>query len=117
MPTAGSKRKSQPSLAVFFVMDFMPAVTSIVGGKMPTNRVIDGVDQSDVLLGKSLVGRRESQLSIIAPDLVTAWKRWRIYLTDMHPTGIDSQRPAGAFSSDDAIAGNAKMYTIEANQR
>ena len=39
---------------------FLPDARGIVGGKMPTDRPIDGVDQSDVLFGKSALGHRES---------------------------------------------------------
>jgi hypothetical protein len=61
---------------------------ALVDGKMPTDRPIDGVDQTDVLLGNSAVGHRESLLSFIGGDLVAArWKQWRIYFTDVHPTG------------------------------
>jgi hypothetical protein len=66
----------------------MPTRADILGGKMPTDRPIDGVDQSDVLLGKSQTGPRESVLSFIGPQLVAArWKQWRVYFTDAHPTG------------------------------
>jgi hypothetical protein len=69
---------------MFSIMDFLPTLANIVGGKMPTDRPIDGVDQTDVLLGNSTMGHRESLLSFIGADLVAArWKQWRIYFTDI----------------------------------
>jgi arylsulfatase A-like enzyme len=110
----GHVKPDTTSYAMFSIMDFMPTLASIVGGKMPTDRAIDGVDQSDVLFGKSAVGHRESLLSFIGPQLVAARvKQWRIYFTDMHPTGIGSQRLAGSFSSNGAMAGYPKVYNIE----
>src|SRR5208282_2175155 len=102
------------SYAMFSIMDFFPTLASIVGGKMPADRPIDGVDQSDVLFGKSAVGHREDLLSFIGPQLVAArWKQWRIYFTDMHPTGIGPQRLPGLESSNGSMAGYPKVYNIE----
>jgi len=95
-------------------IDFLPTFSHIVGGKMPTDRPIDGVDQTDVLLGNSMMGHRESLLSFIGADLVAArWKQWRIYFTDVHPTGIGPQREPGIFSASASMAGYPKVYNIE----
>jgi len=110
----GHVKPDTTSYAMFSIMDFMPTLASIVGGKMPTDRPIDGVDQSDVLFGKSAVGNREELLSFIGPQLVAArWKQWRIYFTDMHPTGIGPQRLPGIESSSGSMAGYPKVYNIE----
>jgi arylsulfatase len=102
------------SYAMFSIMDFLPTLASIVGGKMPTDRAIDGVDQSDVLFGKSQVGHRESLLTFIGPTLVAARvKQWRVYFTDVHPTGEGSQRLNGVFSASGTMAGYPKVYNIE----
>ena len=99
---------------MFSIMDFMPTFARIIGGSMPTDRAIDGVDQSDVLLGTSATGRRESLLSFIGGDLVAArWKQWRIYFTDVHPTGDGPQRQPGIFSASAPMAGYPKVYNID----
>ena len=96
----GKVKPNTTSYAMFSIMDFLPTFARIVGGKMPTDRPIDGVDQTDVLLGNSAMGHRESLLSFIGADLVAArWKQWRIYFTDVHPTGIGPQRAARHFLS------------------
>ena len=102
------------SNAMFSIMDFYPTFASIVGAKMPTDRPIDGVDQTDVLLGKSTAGNRETLLSFIGGDLVAArWKQWRYYFTDMRPTGAGPQMLDGAGSTSAAMAGYPKLYNIE----
>ena len=53
-------------------MDFLPTFAAILGAKLPTDRPIDGVDQTAVLLGNSETGARESLLTFIGPDLVAA---------------------------------------------
>jgi hypothetical protein len=96
------------------IMDFLPTFARIVGGQMPTDRPIDGMDQTDVLLGNSATGHRESLLSFIGGDLVAArWKQWRIYFTDIHPTGSGPQRQPGIFSASAPMAGYPKVYNIE----
>jgi arylsulfatase len=110
----GHVKPDTTSYAMFSIMDFMPTFAHIVGGKMPTDRVIDGVDQTDVLLGNSEIGKRESLLSFIGPDLVAArWKQWRIYFTDIHPSGYGPQREPGIFSASAPMAGYPKVFNVE----
>jgi arylsulfatase A-like enzyme len=110
----GHVKPNTTSYAMFSIMDFLPTFAHIVGGKMPTDRPIDGVDQTDVLLDNSEKGHRENLLSFIGGDLVAArWKQWRIYFTDIHPTGIGPQREPGIFSASAPMAGYPKIYNIE----
>ena len=56
------------------------------GGKVPDDRPIDGVDQTDLLLGRSDTGRRDELLTFVGPDLVAArWKQFRTYFADVAP--------------------------------
>jgi arylsulfatase A-like enzyme len=110
----GHIKPDTTSYAMFSIMDFFPTFASIIGAKVPSDRPVDGVDQTDVLLGNSAMGRRESLLSFIGGDLVAArWKQWRIYFTDIHPTGIGPQREPGPFSARAPMAGYPKVYNIE----
>ena len=110
----GKVQPGTSSYAMFSIMDFMPTFAKIIGSKMPTDRPIDGVDQTDVLFGKSETGNRDSLLTFIGPDLVAArWKHWRVYFTDVHPTGIGPQRQPGMFSASAPMAGYPKVYNIE----
>jgi arylsulfatase A-like enzyme len=110
----GHIKPDTTSYAMFSIMDFMPTFAHILGSKLPTERPIDGVDQTDVLLGNSAMGHRESLLSFIGGDLVAVrWKQWRIYFTDIHPTGTGPQRQPGMFSRSAPMAGYPKVYNIE----
>jgi arylsulfatase A-like enzyme len=71
----GYVKPGSTSYAMFSIMDFLPTFARIVGGKLPTDRPVDGVEQTDVLLGKSDVGHRQALLSFIGADLVAA--RWK----------------------------------------
>ena len=41
-------------------VDFMPTFANLAGYKVPTDRIIDGVDQTELLLGKNNTGARET---------------------------------------------------------
>ena len=110
----GKVKPGTTSYAMFSIMDFLPTFAQIVGGKMPTDRAIDGVDQTTCCSARARSGHRESLLSFIGGDLVAArWKQWRIYFTDVHPTGIGPQREPGMFSASAPIAGYPKIHNIE----
>jgi arylsulfatase len=110
----GRVKPGTSSYAMFSTMDFFPTFARLIGTKVPTDRPIDGVDQTDVLLGKSETGNRDSLLSFIGADMVAArWKQWRMYFTDVQPTGIGPQRQPGMFSSSAPMAGYPKIYNIE----
>jgi arylsulfatase len=115
----GHVKPDTSSYAMFSIMDFLPTLASIVGGTMPSDRPIDGIDQSDVLLGKSAMGHRESLLSFVGPVLVAArWKQFRAYFTDMHPTGAGGPQVVGGLaSSSGEMAGYPKIFNVEANPR
>ena len=99
---------------MFSIMDFFPTFAQIIGASVPSDRPIDGVDQTDVLLGKSTTGKRESLLSFVGPDLVAArWKQWRVYYTDVHPTGVGPERMPGMMSANAPMAGYPKVFNVE----
>ena len=112
----GYIKPGSSSYAMFSIMDFLPTLAAISGGKMPTDRPIDGVDQTDVFFGKSAAGHRDTLLSFIGPVLVAArWKQFRAYFTDMRPTGQGSQVVGGIASTSAEMAGYAKVYNVEAD--
>ena len=109
----GHVKPDTTSNAMFSEMDFLPTFAAILGTKLPTDRPYDGVDQMDVLTGKSEMGNRVSLLTFIGPDLVAArWKQWRIYFKDQAPTGSGQQMLGGMFGSS-APMYYPKIYNIE----
>jgi len=109
----GKVKPDTTSYAMFSIMDFLPTFANIIGAKIPDDRPIDGVDQTDVLFGKSREGARESLLTFIGADLVAVrWKQWRMYLTDIQPTGNGPQRLSGVHSASASLA-YPTLYNIE----
>ena len=110
----GHVKPGTTSYAMFSIMDFLPTFAGIIGARLPTDRPYDGVDQIDVLLGKSATGHRESLLSFIGADLVAARVGpWRVYFTDIQHTGRGTQRLGGTSASNAPMAGYPKVYNIE----
>jgi arylsulfatase len=110
----GHVKPGTTSNAMFSIMDFFPTFAALIGANIPVDRPIDGVDQTDVLLGKGEAGKREALLSFVGGDLLAVrWKQWRVYFTDVHPTGIGPQRQPGLFSANSPLAGYPIVYNIE----
>jgi arylsulfatase A-like enzyme len=78
--------RPRSTYAMVSIMDFFPTLARLAGGKVPDDRPIDGVDQTDLLLGTSDTGRRDALLTFVGPDLVAVrWKQFRTYFADIAP--------------------------------
>jgi arylsulfatase A-like enzyme len=56
----GKVKAGAQSDAIFATLDFLPTFATLCGFEVPGDRVIDGVDQTDLLLGKSAQGNRQT---------------------------------------------------------
>ena len=56
----GRVKAGAESDAIFSTLDFMPTFAALTGFNVPGDRVIDGVDQKNLLLGKTPEGNRET---------------------------------------------------------
>ena len=68
------------------INDIFPTVAALVGGKVPADRVIDGVDQSDFFFGRKENSSRESVLFFAGEQLMAVkWRQFKIYLYGESP--------------------------------
>ncbi len=113
--------RPRSSYAMFSIMDFFPTFARLAGGKVPNDRPIDGVDQTDLLLGTSDTGRRDTLLTFVGPDLVAArWKQFRAYFADVAPGRSGwggANLLAGTGGSAAAMNGYPKIFNIESDPR
>lgn len=113
--------RPRSSYAMFSIMDFFPTFARFAGGKVPDDRPIDGVDQSDLLLGASEGGRRDHLLTFVGPDLVAArWKQFRAYFADVAPgrSGWGGATLMGGVGASAApMNGYPKVFNIESDPR
>jgi arylsulfatase len=74
----------QVSNDIVHLIDLFPTLANIVGGKIPQDRVLDGVDQSDFLMGKSAKSARESVIIYIGNELFgVKWRNWKMLLKEI----------------------------------
>jgi arylsulfatase len=68
------------------LVDLFPTLARIAGGKVPDDRVIDGVDQTGLFLGQTAESARESVLIFSGRTLLAVkWRRFKIFLTGDDP--------------------------------
>ena len=67
------------------IVDFFPTLARIAGGKVPTDRPIDGVDQLDFFTGKQEKSNRDHVLLFLGQKLMAV--KWRNY--KIHIDGLD----------------------------
>ncbi len=113
--------RPRSSYTMFSIMDFFPTFARLAGGKVPNDRPIDGVDQTDLLLGTSDAGRRNALLTFVGPDLVAVrWKQFRAYFADVAPgrSGWSGANLlAGTGGSAAPMNGYPKVFNIESDPR
>ena len=65
-------------------MDLFPTFANIVGGKVPNDRIIDGVDQTDFFLGKQENSNREGFIVYMGTDIFgVKWRNWKLNFAEM----------------------------------
>ena len=74
----------QVSNEMVHATDLMPTLASIIGVDLPTDRVYDGVDQTDFMMGKTEKSARESVVIYIGNVLFgVKWRNWKLLLKEM----------------------------------
>ncbi len=60
-------------------MDLFPTLARIVGGKVPDDRVIDGIEMSDFFLGKREDSGREGVIVYMGDEIFgVKWRDWKV---------------------------------------
>ena len=68
------------------MVDLFPTLARIAGGAVPDDRVIDGLDQTPLLLGETDASAREGVLVFSGRTLLAVkWRRFKIFLTGDDP--------------------------------
>lgn len=67
------------------ITDLLPTIAKITGFKVPSDRIIDGVDQSDFLLGETQKSKREGFPVYNGDDLFAyKWRDWKVHFIEMN---------------------------------
>lgn len=111
--------KIKPSVTneMIAIHDFFPTLAKIIGAEVPKDRPIDGVDQSEFLLGRQDRSNRDHLLTFIGDRLVAVrWKQWRMYPVEFLGTR-GNPSTAGYVGTIRETAGYPQMYNIEADPK
>jgi arylsulfatase len=69
-------------------MDLYPTLARIAGAAVPNDRVIDGVDQSAFLFGKSDKSARESVVVYVGKEIYgVKWRDWKMMFKEVETIG------------------------------
>ncbi len=80
----GTIPAKQVSNDIVHQIDLFPTLASIVGADLPKDRILDGVDQSKFLMGKSEKSARESVVIYIGNTLFgVKWRNWKLLLKEI----------------------------------
>ena len=79
----GKIRAGSVSDEIVHEMDLFTTFAKIAGGKVPDDRIIDGVDQTDFFLGKQEKSNREGLIVYMGNDVWgVKWRNWKINLKE-----------------------------------
>ena len=68
---------------IVHAMDLFPTLAGIAGGKLPSDRVIDGIDMSGFFLGKTQQSGREGFVIYMGNDVFgVKWRDWKLHFKE-----------------------------------
>ncbi len=74
----------QVSNDMVHLVDVLPTLAAFTGGETPSDRILDGVDQSSFFVGDAAKSARESMVIYIGNELFGAkWRNWKILLKEI----------------------------------
>ena len=99
------------------IHDFFPTLASMTGAKVPTDRPIDGVDQSDFFMGKQPKSNRDSLITFIGEEVAAVrWRQYRMYPKEfVSAQGGESMPGLGGHREE--LNGFPAIFNIEQDPR
>ena len=79
----GKIPSNRTNQAIFSSVDFLPTFATLAGYEVPNDRIIDGLDQTDLLIGKTEEGNRD-HLYYLSNDYLHGVRqgKWKLLLPD-----------------------------------
>ena len=80
----GKVQAGRDSDEIVHAMDLFPTLASIAGGEVPDDRVIDGIDMADFLLGRTDESGREGFIVYMGNDVFgVKWRNWKLHFLSL----------------------------------
>jgi arylsulfatase A-like enzyme len=103
----GKVPASRVSDAIFSTLDFMPTFANLARYEIPSDRIIDGVDQTELLLGQSEKGTREDFFYFCQNEMHgVRTGKWKLILPD---------RQTFYNYVDDKGSGQIELYDLDSD--
>jgi arylsulfatase len=68
---------------IVHAMDLFPTLAKIAGGQVPNDRIIDGIDVSDFLVGKTQKSGRDGFIVYMGNDVFgVKWRNWKLHFKE-----------------------------------
>jgi arylsulfatase len=68
---------------IVHVMDLFPTLAGVAGGKIPDDRIIDGIDMRDFFLGKNPKSGREGFVVYMGNEIYgIKWRNWKLHFKE-----------------------------------
>ena len=99
------------------IMDFLPTFANILDVELPSDRPIDGIDQTEYLTGEKASSNREGVITFLGDRLAAVrWRQWRMYTMN---TTLTDQNPSigGYLGYHNELNGLPMIFNIEADPR
>jgi arylsulfatase len=88
----GKVQAGTSSNEIVHAMDLFPTFARIAGGEVPTDRVIDGVDQTDFLLGGQEKSNRDTVIVYMGEEIFAVkWRDWKLHFKEAESTFSDTR--------------------------
>jgi arylsulfatase len=79
----GKIKAGTSSDEIVHALDLFPTLAKIVGGTVPDDRVIDGIEMSDFFLGKTEKSGREGFIVYMGNDIFAIkWRNWKLHFKE-----------------------------------
>ncbi len=79
----GKIRAGRVSDEIVHAMDLYPTLAKIAGGRIPRDRVIDGIEMSDFFFGKKKKSGREGFIVYMGNDVFgVKWRNWKLHFKE-----------------------------------
>jgi arylsulfatase len=78
----------QVSNELMHLVDIFPTLAAFTGGHVPTDRTMDGADQTEFLSGRAKKSARENVVIYIGNDLFgVKWRNWKLLMKEIDEEG------------------------------
>lgn len=94
-------------------LDIFPSIAAMVGANQPNDRVIDGINQLDLILGRSETSNRDNFFYYMCNNLeAVRHKNWKLFVSRRPGAGKPSSEHDGTSNSVVAVNQNEAVFEL-----